>query len=127
MFKRIILSLATGLALLSGAAFAATDVNRATVAELESLKGIGPGLSSRLADERKAAEFKDWSDLVTRVKGIGPGNARKFSDAGLTVNGQAYQGEALAAAKAPKAAKGGDKAAEKAPAKSKKAADAAAN
>ena len=112
MFKHIAIGLASAFALLSGAAFAATDVNRASVAELESLKGIGPGLSARLAEERKTAEFKDWSDLVSRVKGIGPGNALKFSQAGLTVNGQAYQGEALAAAKAEKAAPKGKKKAE---------------
>jgi competence protein ComEA len=33
---------ATVLALLSAAAFAVVDVNKATQAELESIKGIGP-------------------------------------------------------------------------------------
>lgn len=90
------------LATLSFAAAAAVDVNKATQAELESIKGIGPSMSTRMLDERKKGEFKDWSDLVVRVKGVGDGNAAKFSAAGLTVAGNAY----VAAAKpsAPKKA-----------------------
>ena len=72
-------------------AFAAVDVNRASQAELESVKGIGPGLSGRILEARKTATFKDWSDLQQRVSGVGPGNAARFSQAGLTVGGNAFQ------------------------------------
>jgi len=72
-------------------AFAAVDVNRASQAELESVKGIGPGLSGRILEARKSATFKDWSDLQQRVSGVGPGNAARFSQAGLTVGGNAFQ------------------------------------
>ena len=40
---------------LATAAFAAGDVNKADQATLESVKGIGPGLSGKLLDERKIA------------------------------------------------------------------------
>lgn len=80
------------------AAFAAVDVNKADQAALESVKGIGPSLSGKLLDERKKGAFKDWPDLIDRVGGVGPGNAARFSTAGLTVNGAAY-------AAAPKAEK----------------------
>jgi competence protein ComEA len=91
------------------AAQAAVDVNKASQAELESIKGIGPSVSTRLLDERGKSPFASWSDLETRVKGVGPGNAAKFSAAGLTVNGAAYVAEAKPAkaekpVKAPKAA-----------------------
>lgn len=80
-------------------ALAAADVNRASQAELESIKGIGPAMSARLLDERKKAPFKDWSDLIGRVKGLGPGNAARLSEAGLTVNGSRFSGAAPATVK----------------------------
>lgn len=99
------------------AAHAAVDANKASQAELETVKGIGPGLSTKILDARKAGAFKDWTDLVERVGGIGPGNAAKFSQAGLMVNNVAYQG-------APAAA--GEKPSPKATGKTAKSADAAA-
>ena len=99
MLKKLFAAL---LALLAAAAFAATDVNKADQAELEAIKGIGPALSQRLLDERKKSAFKDWPDVIERVKGIGSGNAARFSAAGLTVNGSAYAGTpATATAKTP--------------------------
>lgn len=80
----------TLLTLACGLAFAATDVNKASQAELESVKGIGPGLSTKILAARQSGPFADWTDLQTRVKGVGPGNAVKFSAEGLTVNGSAY-------------------------------------
>ncbi len=84
------LLLATIASLFAAAAFAAVDINKADQAMLESVKGIGPAMSTRLLDERKKSPFKDWSDLIERVKGVGTGNAGKFSEAGLTVNGATY-------------------------------------
>lgn len=83
-------------------ALAAADANRATQAELESVKGIGPGLSGKILKARQTAEFASWGDLVERVGGIGPGNAARFSKAGLTVSGAAYEGQATPAAKSSK-------------------------
>ena len=98
------------MAVFALSAFAAVDVNRASQAELESIKGIGPGLSGKILAARQASSFKNWGDLVDRVGGVGPGNAARFSQAGLTVAGAAYDGQAAAAkpsrtAKAAKAAK----------------------
>jgi competence protein ComEA len=73
-------------------AFAAVDVNKATAADLDAVKGIGPGISTKILDERKKGDFKDWNDLIDRVKGVGDKNAMKFSEAGLTVGGQAFNG-----------------------------------
>jgi competence protein ComEA len=86
---------------------AAVDANKASQAELETVKGIGPGLSGKILDARKAGGFKDWNDLVDRVGGIGPGNASRFSQAGLTVNNLAYG--ATAGSAEPKSAKAAPK------------------
>ncbi len=54
-------------------------VNRATVAELESLPGIGPSLAGRLVEERAlGGPFRNEADLE-RVRGIGPATARKIA------------------------------------------------
>ena len=89
MIKKI---LAAMLALFAAVAFAAVDVNKATQAELEAIKGIGPAIAGKILDERKKSSFKDWNDMVERVKGVGEGNAAKVSAAGLTVNGAAFAG-----------------------------------
>ena len=95
MLKKILALVAM---LYAAACFAAVDVNKATAADLDSIKGIGPGISAKILDERKKGNFKDWTDLVDRVKGLGEGNAAKFSTEGLTVNGAAFKGAAAAAA-----------------------------
>ena len=78
--------------------FAAVDVNKGTEADLDGIKGIGPSVSAKIVAERKKGEFKDWADFTTRIKGIKDAKAKKLSDAGLTVNGAPYKGEAPAAA-----------------------------
>ena len=108
MIKRLFAVL---FALIAATAFAAADVNKASQAELEAIKGIGPSIAGKILDERKKSNFKDWPDLVERVKGVGDANAAKFSTAGLTVNGQGFAGAAAPAAKPVKAEKSADKAA----------------
>lgn len=71
-------------------AHAAVDVNRASRAELETVPGVGPSLSGKILEARKAGDFKNWTDLVDRVSGIGPGNAARLSKAGLTVGKEAF-------------------------------------
>ena len=101
MFKKIVLALG---ALVAATAFAAVDINKASQAELESVKGIGPSLSTKIMSERQKAPFKDWNDLTTRVSGVGDAAASKFSQNGLTVNGTPFTGPTAAgAAKAAKA------------------------
>ena len=96
---------ATLLTLFALNAFAAVDANQASRADLETVKGIGPGLSGKIVEARKAGSFKDWSDMVERVSGVGPGNAAKLSQGGLTVAGATYDGAAAAPAKASKSGK----------------------
>jgi competence protein ComEA len=95
MFKRL---LAGFLALMASVSMAAVDVNKASVADLDSIKGIGPGTSAKILEARQQAPFKNWEDLITRVPGIGDKRAAKLSSEGLTVQGEGYKG---AAAKAP--------------------------
>lgn len=102
MFKKLMATLAMFYA---AASFAAVDINTATAADLDSVKGIGPGMSTRILDERKKGHFKDWNDLIARVKGIGDQNAAKFSASGMTVNGAVYANAPAAAAKPAKPAK----------------------
>jgi competence protein ComEA len=80
------------LALATTVVFAAVDVNNASVADLDSIKGIGPGTSAKILDGRKSAKFKDWGDFIERVPGIGDKRAAKLSAEGLTVNGEAFKG-----------------------------------
>ena len=80
------------------ASFAAVDVNTANEAELDGVKGIGPGLSGKILAERKNGEFKDWDDFIGRVSGVGTNSAARFSQEGLTVSGKTFS--AAPAAKA---------------------------
>lgn len=99
MWKKL---LASGLTLFSALAMAAVDVNSATPADLDSIKGIGPGTSGKILDARKSGAFKDWDDLIGRVSGIGPTRASRLSAQGLRVNGAPFEAPAAApAAKAP--------------------------
>ena len=116
MFKK---TLATLLALFAAAAFAAVDVNEASVADLDSIKGIGPGTSAKIVEQRKVAKFKDWDDLVQRVSGIGDKRAAKLSAEGLTVGGAAFKAsdKKTVVAKTTKPAAAADKPQDTAPAK----------
>ena len=71
---------------------AATDVNQANEAELDSVRGLGPPSTAAILRARAKAPFTSWADLMQRVKGIKAARARKLSNEGLTVNGQAYPG-----------------------------------
>lgn len=102
MFKKILLIITL---LYAAAAFAAVDVNKATAAELDGIKGIGPGLSTKILDERKNGNFKDWRDFIARVGGVGEKTAAKFSTEGLTVNGKKFSAAAVAKAEAKANAK----------------------
>jgi competence protein ComEA len=95
MIKKTVAAL---LAFFAVACWVAVDVNTATAADLDSVKGIGPGTSSKMLEARKASPFKNWSDLVDRVPGIGDKRASKLSAEGLTVNGEAYKPGSTASA-----------------------------
>jgi competence protein ComEA len=101
MLKKFVAALAM---LSAAAAFAAVDANKASVAELDGLKGVGPSMSQRIIDARKQGEFKSWDDLMARVKGVKEKKAEKLSAEGLTVNGQAFKATAAAKPAADKKA-----------------------
>ena len=90
MFKQCLTFLS--IVLLSAASFAAVEVNQATEAELDSVKGLGPSSTARILKAREQGVFKDWADFMARVKGLKPATAAKLSKAGLTVQGAAYTG-----------------------------------
>ena len=72
------------------------ELNDASLAELESLPGIGPALAERLLIARTQAPFDNWTDLQRRVRGIGPSLAGRLSAAGLRVRGLPYGEPGLA-------------------------------
>jgi competence protein ComEA len=96
MLKKI---LALVVMLYATLAMAAVDVNKATVAELDGVKGVGPVTSKLIMSERKKGEFKSWEDFIKRVKGIGEAKATKLSAEGLTVGGASYKAAATKDAK----------------------------
>ncbi len=75
---------------------ASVDANTATQAELESVGAVGPSIAQEILRERRKRAFRDWAELIDRVKGVGQHNAAKFSAEGLTVNGESYRGAAPA-------------------------------
>lgn len=100
------------------------DLNKASEIELDALKGVGPVLTKELMNERKKAPFKDWEDVTSRVKGLGPQKASSLSEQGVRVQGSAYLGKAAEKkpAKAADSAKNGASKAKDTPKDSGKAA-----
>lgn len=87
MLKNLLL---LSLLLFAAATFATVDLNKADVVALDGVKGIGPGLSARILDERQQRQFIDWNDFIVRVKGMGRKKAAALSREGLTINGEAF-------------------------------------
>jgi competence protein ComEA len=56
----------------SGAPSAAIDLNAASVAQLDTLPGVGPVLAQRIVDWRTAHGRFDSVDQLREVSGIGP-------------------------------------------------------
>ncbi len=85
--KRLVVAL---LSAVVGSAFA-VDANTANRAQLEQLRHVGPPLADAILVARdKDGAFRDWPDLMTRVRGIRDAKAGKLSEAGLTVGGTPY-------------------------------------
>ena len=83
-------TLVLAAALWASTSWAAVDVNTATEAELDSIRGLGPAGTARILKAREVAPFKDWTYFTGRVKGIKPATAAKLSKSGLTVNHAPY-------------------------------------
>ncbi|CAB3798623.1 ComEA family DNA-binding protein [Pararobbsia alpina] len=93
--------------LLIAASVSALELNSASQAELDALKGIGPVKSKAIIDERtKNGPFKNADDFAKRVKGVGDKTVVNLEAQGLTINGSAAPptgstAKAAAPAKAP--------------------------
>lgn len=82
MFKKLLLPLCMALFLSMGTAFSAdkVNINTATQAELETIKGVGPSTASAIVEYREAnGKFENINELVN-VKGIGDKKVAKMSD-----------------------------------------------
>jgi competence protein ComEA len=81
----------------------AVDINQATAAQLEGLRGIGPRTADIIVREReRGGRFESLDDLSERVRGIGQKKAQALQAAGLTI-GAAGVAPKSAAAAAPAA------------------------
>jgi competence protein ComEA len=84
-------TLLLALLLLFAGGASAVEANSANRAQLEQLRHVGPPLAAAiLATRDKDGNFKDWADLMARVRGIRAAKAGKLSEAGLTVGGAPY-------------------------------------
>jgi competence protein ComEA len=91
---------AIALCVLAGSA-SALNIQQATEAELDSLRGLGPSLTAKVLAARAEKPFENWADLMQRVNGIREATAQRLSDQGLTVQGLAYKSPHKSAHKAP--------------------------
>lgn len=93
MLRRWPMTLCLAALLATGSALAHAeriDVNHASEAQLDSMKGLGPATTRRILAERDKGPFRSWQDLLARVKGLGPSQAERLSAQGLSVEGQVY-------------------------------------
>jgi len=74
----------------------ALEVNQATEAELDGLRGLGPAFTRRILAERSLRPFADWPDFMRRVSGMGDVTAQKLSAQGLTVQNQPLKQKPIA-------------------------------
>ena len=74
----------------------ALEINHATEAELDGLRGLGPAFTRRILSERDIRPFADWPDLMRRVSGMGGVTAQKLSAQGLTVQNQSLEQKPIA-------------------------------
>ena len=79
------LLLSAGLGVVAPPAHA-VDINQATAAQLEGVRGIGPRTAEIIVRERdRGGSFESLDDLTERVRGIGQKKAQALQAAGLTV------------------------------------------
>ncbi|PIT80116.1 helix-hairpin-helix domain-containing protein [Limnohabitans sp. 15K] len=97
--KAIAVNISFGL--MASVAWAQVDLNQATEIELDGLKGLGPAMTRQIIDARQKAPFRDWPDVMQRVKGIGPKKAASLSEQGIRVQGQTYGQAPSASPKKP--------------------------
>lgn len=68
----------------------ALDLNTATAAQLETLRGLGPKTAELIVKEReRGGNFESLDDLAERVRGIGQKKAQALQASGLRVEADA--------------------------------------
>ncbi|VGO10479.1 DNA uptake protein and related DNA-binding proteins [plant metagenome] len=83
-------ALALGLGLAAAGPAHALDLNAATAAQLDALKGIGPKTAQVIIDERqRGGPFASLQDLGERVRGLGPKRLKDLESAGLQASAKA--------------------------------------
>jgi competence protein ComEA len=90
----VLFALCGACSLAAQAQLTSVEVNLATLAQIEQVKGVGTQLAANILLARDQGAFKDWGDLAWRVKGIGTRNAARLSAQGLRVNGAPFEGVA---------------------------------
>ena len=64
---------------------AVQDLNQATRAEIEAVRGVGVELADRMLKARETGHFVDWADLRQRVKGVSRRALVGFREAGFHI------------------------------------------
>jgi competence protein ComEA len=64
------------------------DLNQATRAEIEAVRGVGVELTDRLLAAREQGPFQDWGEARKRVKGLGKRALMGFAEAGFHIRNQ---------------------------------------
>lgn len=100
MFKRFASIVALCIGVVSAAA--AVEVNTSTAQELTGVNGIGSAIAERIVIERNNQPYRDWADLIQRVRGVGEKQAQRLSESGLTVDGASFNSSAASTAAATK-------------------------
>jgi len=93
--KRTVL---TALLVLAAVAPAAgeIDLNTASPAELQQIRGVGPATAERIiAAREEGGPFADLDDAARRVKGIGPATVARWREEGGVTAGPAAVDEAV--------------------------------
>ena len=63
----------------------AVDLNKASRAELEALKGLGPKIVQNILTEREKKPFTSFDDFSDRVNRVGPKLVASLQKQGLTL------------------------------------------
>ncbi|MDI9336114.1 MAG: hypothetical protein QM520_03690, partial [Gammaproteobacteria bacterium] len=69
------------------------EINDATEAELDSLKGLGPRLTKKILQEKFIQPFGGWQDFIHRLGFQSTTLIHQLSHQGVTINGQSLNYE----------------------------------
>lgn len=76
--KRLLLAITSAIAFSIAPAWAAVNINMATVEQLETIKGIGPKKAAAIVEHRKQHGIFHSVDELANVKGLGPASVERI-------------------------------------------------